>query len=262
LGSISELTAGSGIVMAGKGTLFINSASTYTGPTTVSSGTLQLAAPDVLPNGSKLVLAGGMFSTGGNNETVNTLVVTTPSAIDLGSTGASVLHFADSHLESWQGQATITNWSGSLTTGAGTDQVFFGSSNAGLSGAQLSSVHFNGFNGATLLGTGELIPVSISNFRLGDWNADGTVNSTDIPVMLNALTDLNAYKSSHASFDPSIGDVNADGAFNNKDVQGLITYLQTGHGSASAVPEPTTLALLGLAIPVLSLAAYRRRAVS
>ncbi len=79
--------------------------------------------------------------------------------------------------------------------------------------------------------------------------------------MMTALTDINAYKSAHPSFDNSIGDVNADGAFNNKDIQGLITYLQTGHGSVSAVPEPTTIALFGLAIPLLSLAAYRRRAV-
>ena len=103
------------------------------------------------------------------------------------------------------------------------------------------------------------MPASSSQILLGDVNGDGHVNNTDITDMMTALTDINAYKSAHPSFDNSIGDVNADGAFNNKDIQGLITYLQTGHGSTSAVPEPASLVLLGLAAPALSWAGFRRR---
>jgi hypothetical protein len=59
----------------------------------------------------------------------------------------------------------IWNWSGTLT-GGGSDQLFFGSSSAGLTPAQLASITFvdpvglgSGSYGAQLLSTGELVPV-------------------------------------------------------------------------------------------------------
>ncbi len=257
LGSIGESAAGSAIVMAGsKGTLTINGASTYTGPTTINSGTLQLGAPDVLPNTSKLVLAGGTFGTQGNSDTVGALSVTAPSVIDLG-TGTSVLHFDDSHLESWQGPVTISNWSGNLGTGGSGDQVFFGASNTTL-GANLTRIHFAGFNGATLLNSGEVVANTISQFHAGDWNADGTVNSSDIPAMLTALTDLNAYAAAGSALHSAypfaltsddllnIGDVNISGSITNADIQAELDLVISlgGAGNVAAVPEPASLVLL------------------
>jgi hypothetical protein len=55
-----------------------------------------------------------------------------------------------------------------------------------------------------------------------------------------------------------IADLNADGVFNNLDLQGLITYLKTGHGSLSAVPEPATYVLLVVALPAMVTVARRR----
>ena len=59
----------------------------------------------------------------------------------------------------------VWNWSGSLA-GGGPDQLFFGSSDAGLTPAQLASITFvdpaglgSGTYGAQLLTSGELVPV-------------------------------------------------------------------------------------------------------
>ena len=44
----------------------------------------------------------------------------------------------------------------------------------------------------------------------------------------------------------SIGDFNHDGQVNNGDLQGMLDSLLAGDGSSGSVPEPTSLALLGL----------------
>ena len=50
---------------------------------------------------------------------------------------------------------------------------------------------------------------------------------------------------------PGIGDFDGDLKFTNADMQGFLAYLQAGNGSLSAVPEPASLALVGLSIPAL-----------
>jgi hypothetical protein len=52
-----------------------------------------------------------------------------------------------------------------------------------------------------------------------------------------------------------------DQKFNNADLQGLITYLQTGHGSAAAVPEPASFVLIALGAACLIGVGTRRRCV-
>ncbi len=87
----------------------------------------------------------------------------------------------------------------------------------------------------------------------GDFDLNGVRNALDIPAMLTALTDLNLYKSAHqldAAGLLAVGDVNADGKVNNADMQGLLNALHPGGGSISAVPEPATLSLAGIAVAV------------
>lgn len=86
----------------------------------------------------------------------------------------------------------------------------------------------------------------------GDFSRDGQVTAADIPAMLSALTDLNAYTSAR-SLSPAqlvvIGDFDNSDSVTNRDIQGLLDLVanQSGGGSVAAVPEPATLTLLFLA---------------
>ena len=98
----------------------------------------------------------------------------------------------------------------------------------------------------------------------GDFNLDGSITSADLPEMLNALTDLEAYQSRYGLSDAqllAIGDINQDysaatgsGGFNNRDIQPFLDLLQSQGGGSiaavpiAAVPEPASigLAIVGL----------------
>ena len=85
----------------------------------------------------------------------------------------------------------------------------------------------------------------------GDFNADGHFTAADVPAMLNALADLDTYKSNHNFTDSdllNIGDFNGDHAITNRDIQSMLDALASaGNGAFVSVPEPTTRCLLLLA---------------
>ncbi|RYD74800.1 MAG: PEP-CTERM sorting domain-containing protein, partial [Verrucomicrobiaceae bacterium] len=193
---------GSGIVTSltktGAGTWTLSGDKTFTGLTTIAAdgGTLEVGPEGgklsgtsgiVVNNGGTLLLSGstdtidrlndaatvhlsgGTLNTGGLNEGsalavgVGVLTLIADSTLDLG-TGSSIFHFAASGSAIWTSDAllTITNWSGS-TSGAGTDQLYFGNSQSALTSTQLSQIRFDlgggNYSGANLLSTGELVPV-------------------------------------------------------------------------------------------------------
>jgi len=134
-----------GITKSAPGTLVLGGTNTYQGPTTIQGGTLQLAAPQVLPGTSTLVLAGGdsdpTFATGGYSQTLGPLLLTGPNTsltytIDFGP-GASALVFADSHTQDWGG---ITLFLANYKRGV--DSLRFGTSSAGLTSTQLGLIQF------------------------------------------------------------------------------------------------------------------------
>jgi hypothetical protein len=80
----------------------------------------------------------------------------------------------------------------------------------------------------------------------GDFNLDGQLTAADIPAMLAALTDLNAYQSQWNLSDNdllAIGDLNQSGAISNADVQPELDLI-SGSSSLAAVPEPASWLLL------------------
>ena len=76
LGPINETVAGSSITVDGQTTVFLKGVSTYTGSTNINRGTLQLMAPDVIPDTSNMTIGNAAtgtvptFASGGFNETL------------------------------------------------------------------------------------------------------------------------------------------------------------------------------------------------
>ena len=257
-GNITDNGGGFGITKLGLGTVTLSGINTYSGPTTVNAGTLQLGAQGSAPHASSLVLGGGTFATGGFSQTMNKLILTSNSTIDMGST-SNILHFSsNSSLPNWNGSIlTINNWVGNSTDpslGGGPDQIFVGTNGySGLSRAQLNSIQFPSEpQGAMLLSDGELVPNVSGNPLtlpvLGDWNGDGVTSVADVSAALTALSNLNTYEASKLLSDGDVvalGDFDGDGVVTNADVQGLISFLanQIGGGTFHTVPEPTSIML-------------------
>jgi fibronectin-binding autotransporter adhesin len=181
--TFSGVISGSGFVTkTGTGTMTYAgaNANTYTGVTTVNGGTLllqksdgvnaiagnvkvnstatlQLGQNNQINTTSAVELAGGKLNTGGFSDTVGTLTLSANSVLDLAN-GASILNFANSSTTFGSGTFTLAihNWTGSLT-GGGTDQVFFGSDNTGLTQQQLDRITFFSDSGTTSLGSAKIL---------------------------------------------------------------------------------------------------------
>jgi hypothetical protein len=98
------------------------------------------------------------------------------------------------------------------------------------------SLHPFGNDGNTnVYGNPSTSSTALKNLLLrGDLNHDGSVTAADIALMQSALSDTNAYQSSHTvsghQFSTAdmaaVADINRDGAINNADLQALLLELQ------------------------------------
>ncbi|HEY2827314.1 MAG TPA: dockerin type I domain-containing protein, partial [Pirellulales bacterium] len=120
--------------------------------------------------------------------------------------------------------------------------------------------------GANLAGTVYIDNWQIANthYLLGDFDGDYQITNADLQAMLSAVKDLGAYQASAgltASAMLSIADLNGDGKIDAADIQAELRLLTTGSveggGQSTAVPEPISLVLLGLAaVSLLSVKRY------
>jgi hypothetical protein len=101
------------------------------------------------------------------NELLGRFILASNSIVDLAG-NASRLSFANSSGEIWAGGATLTvsNWNGNLS-GGGAEQLKFGTSQSGLTPAQLSQIRFrigssSSLYSAKILNTGEVVPDQVA----------------------------------------------------------------------------------------------------
>ena len=161
--------------------------------------------------------------------------------------------------------ANLTNGSGGNVFDLGSISGTSGTISLGFDVSVTMNAAGASFNEALLFGNA----TQNSAIRVGDLNGDGHIDVSDIAVMMQALSDPDAYYASYAPpFGLLSGDVNGDGKFNNLDIQALISLVAnntssgggSGSGAVTAVPEPTSQVLAGCGLAALALTIRRRRA--
>jgi autotransporter-associated beta strand protein len=155
----------------GTSTLRLSGANSYSGATNVSSGTLVLAASNVLPDTTAVVIGNATLDAATFTDAAGTLAVThAASTINLG-VGAA-LTFAPSHEVDWTG-GTL-NLTGTFVPGA---SLNFGSS-TGLTDQQLLQITATGYTNFDLNDAGFLTATEALGFTA--WQAaNGTAGGLD-----------------------------------------------------------------------------------
>ena len=125
----------------GAGTWVLSGASSYTGPTTISAGTLKLGASSAL-SATAVTLGAATLDAQTFANAIGTLNVTGAGTINIGSGGT--LAFADSSAQTWSG-GTL-NITGTFVSGS---SVRFGTTSGGLTAGQLANISVNGSGAGT-----------------------------------------------------------------------------------------------------------------
>jgi autotransporter-associated beta strand protein len=152
------VTGDGGFSQVGTGRTVLTLANDYTGPTTVTAGTLALGAGHALSDVTPVSIGDATLDAGTFTDSIGTLEVTGSATINLG-TGAA-LSFADSRAVDWTGGALSI--SGAFVSGS---SLRFGTSSGGLTSAQLALISADGFKDFALNGSGYLTASAITGYE-------------------------------------------------------------------------------------------------
>lgn len=210
-GTVSAVLAGTAPVNV-TGNVTLNGAATYSGTTTVSNGSLQLAAGGALPAGTSLNLLGGTLALGGKSQTVAAY----------NQSGGSVSN------------GTVTLDTGSFNlTGGSVNAVLAGSAAAVVSGSVTTLNAVATYSGSTTVTGGQL--------QLGSAGAlpAGTVNLSGGTLALGGKAQaVTAYNQSGGTLENGTVTLNT-GSFNL--TGGTVSAALAGTGGATFAVGVTTL---------------------
>jgi autotransporter-associated beta strand protein len=99
----------------GTGSLTLAGSNTYTGTTTINSGTLRMGANDVFDGSSSILIAGGTLQTATFNDTVNAFTITSGTLAGNGTLTAATYGLQGGTVNANLGTGTITVSSGTTT---------------------------------------------------------------------------------------------------------------------------------------------------
>jgi autotransporter-associated beta strand protein len=232
-GNITNGASGMNVVKSGAGTQTLNGTNTYNGTTTISGGTLALGSSGTIDNTSGVVLASGTFDVSakgiggysvgnlsGNGDVIGALTVT--NQLSIGSSPGTI----DFESLSLGGSSTFLY----EVTGGG-------------STADLSNV-----SAALDLGSATLSMVQLGTYTLGNKFTLFGYNSGNLSGTFNLLPNGTTFTAAGGDWQINYADSSAG--------------LNGGTGNlfvtVTAVPEPTTLALLAASACLIGLGVTRR----
>ena len=182
------------------GILYLTRANTYSGTTSLNSGTLTLGIANAIPSGasgvqSAVTFNGGTLSTGAASAGFSCGTSTYPMGVlTVGASGGTIalaattstqnLYFANSSAATWSGGTlNITGWTGTAGSTGTNGHIFIGSDVTALTSAQLAKISFAGYTaGAQILSTGEIVPIQTSISTTMNTSTLGLSSATSLTV--------------------------------------------------------------------------------
>ena len=171
-GVLSNTIGSASLTKVGSNTQTLAGANSYTGATIITGGTLTLGASNVIADTSAVSIGSATLDAATFTDTLGTLAATGSATIHLGAGAA--LAFADSSATNWTG-GTL-NLTGTFVSGV---SLRFGTSNAGLTAGQLSSISATGLSGFGLNASGYLT-ASAGGGGFSSW-ITGTFSGNSVP---------------------------------------------------------------------------------